>query len=179
MSFILTAVQGTVSELETDLASPANHEREEKVIPVLKNAIKEIVESVGGYLSVSCNGNLNPVAGENGDVINLTITSLTPPIAPSPAEPPFEAPIQPTPVIEETPQPVVGPQPTTEVPAPVVEPTPAPVETPPAAEQTPTPETPQVNIENSISPNPPAVTENSAENPPLPTGEVPPVEPAV
>lgn len=109
MSFELTTVHGTVEELGSDLAAPPLHEREEFVVEEVKKAIYHVVSSLGGYLSVSCNGNINPVAGETGDVINIYITSL-----PQPDSAPVETPVatapgiatgEPTPVTEES-QPV-------------------------------------------------------------------------
>jgi hypothetical protein len=79
MSFKLIPMQGNTSELKSDLESPPTHPREEEVIPVIKQAIDEIVEALGGYLSISCNGNINHVGGESGDVINIYITSLPAP----------------------------------------------------------------------------------------------------
>jgi|ERR1700722_1441326 len=76
MSFEINPVHGTVSELESDLSAPPQHEREEAVVPVIKKAIADLVEALGGYLSVSANGNINPVSGETGDLVNVYITSL-------------------------------------------------------------------------------------------------------
>lgn len=116
MSFEIVPVNGTVNELESDLATLPKHEREELVIPAIKKAIAEIVDALGGYLSVSANGNLNPVSGENGDLVNIYITSLTAPAAStSSAETPPVTEVQsggPTPVTEGTgqPQPVIPPE---------------------------------------------------------------------
>lgn len=109
MSFEITTVHGTVEELGSDLAAPPLHEREEFVVDEVKKAIYHVVTSIGGYLSVSCSGNINPVAGETGDVVQIYITSL-----PQPDSAPVETPIttapgietgEPTPVTEEAPQP--------------------------------------------------------------------------
>lgn len=109
MSFELKAVHGTVEELGSDLAAPPLHEREEFVVEEVKKAIYHVVSALGGYLSVSCSGNINPVAGETGDVVQIYITSL-----PRPDSAPVETPIatapgietgEPTPVTEESPQP--------------------------------------------------------------------------
>jgi hypothetical protein len=87
VSFEISPVHGTVSELESDLSAPPQHEREEAVVPVIKKAIAELVEALGGYLSVSANGNINPVSGETGDLVNIYITSLPiPSSAPVPVE---------------------------------------------------------------------------------------------
>src|ERR1039457_3427593 len=177
MSFEIKPVQGDIAELESDLSSPPQHEREELVIPVVKESIAKIVEALQGYLSISCNGSINPVAGENGDSINIYITSLTAPMAPTPpvtevpVTPPVEIgtpPVQtPTPPVVETP--VVTELPIVETP-PVVETSLEPpiVSIPPAGEAG--QELPQTN-EPIPSPIPPVVTENPAENPPVPTGE--------
>jgi outer membrane biosynthesis protein TonB len=147
MSFELKPVQGNVTELDADLEVPAQHTREEEIIPVVKEAIADIVNVLNEYLSVSCNGNLNPAAGETGDVINISINSLTPP-APIPVEPPVE----PTP-------PVTPPEPTPEpLPTPAPEPAPVPVENPP--------------IPSEPTPSPEPI---SAENPPVVNEEVSPV----
>lgn len=137
MSFEITTVHGTVEELGSDLAAPPLHEREEFVVEEIKKAIYYVVTSLGGYLSVSCSGNINPVAGETGDVVQIYITSL-----PQPDSAPVETPIatapgietgEPTPVAEESPQPqsVVPPEnvePVQQETAPAVEET-APVNT--------------------------------------------------
>lgn len=107
MSFKFNQVEGNVEELKVDLESPPLHPREEQVVPAIKQAITEIVEATQGYLSVSCSGNLNPVAGESGDVINIYITSLPAPTVSTPAQTPPVEEVQtgePTPVTEETPQ---------------------------------------------------------------------------
>lgn len=116
MSFEIVPVNGTVNELESDLASLPKHEREELVIPAIKKAIAEIVDALGGYLSVSANGNLNPVSGENGDLVNIYITSLSAPAIPTtPAETPPVTEVksgEPVPVSEEIgqTQPVIPPE---------------------------------------------------------------------
>lgn len=85
MSFEITPFAGTVQELNVDLSKPSQHEREEFVIEEVKKAIYHIVTSLGGYLSVSCNGNINPVPGETGDLVQIYITSLpAPPVAATP-----------------------------------------------------------------------------------------------
>jgi hypothetical protein len=76
MSFELNPVAGNSTEIITNLKELPQHEREERVIPVIKQAIADIVEELGGYLSVSCKGNLNPVAGETGELVEIYITSL-------------------------------------------------------------------------------------------------------
>jgi hypothetical protein len=87
MSFEITQAEGTAQELSVDLSKPEQHEREEAVMPVITKAITEIVESLGGYLSVSANGNINPVSGETGDVVQIYITSLpAPTVAATPAQ---------------------------------------------------------------------------------------------
>lgn len=133
MSFKLSSVQGTVAELETDLESPAMHDREELVIEEVKKAIDHIVTSLGGYLSVSCGGNINPVSGETGDVVDIHIVSLpyppnteATPVLETPIQPPegvspgepvtaaeVEATTEPSPVITENPEPTI-PQPAQE-----------------------------------------------------------------
>lgn len=97
MSFEITPVQGTVTELDSDLAAPTQHEREDLIIPIVKKAIADIVDAMGGYLSVSCNGNLNPLAGETGDLVQLYITSL-----PVPDSAPVEKVETEIPLVEET-----------------------------------------------------------------------------
>lgn len=101
MSFELAPVQGNVHELETDLEAPPQHTREEDVIPVVKSAIKEIVDALGGYLSVSANGNINPASGESGDHVSILITSLPAPGGETPAPPVVPG--------EETPNPAPAP----------------------------------------------------------------------
>ena len=159
MSFEITPLQGNPTELNGDLEAPASHVREEEVIPVVKTAIKSIVDILGEYLSVSCQGNINPAAGETGDVVQIYITSINPPIAPT--EPPTEStPTTEPPKTEETPAP---PSPERES---APEPAPEPVqETPENTPPTPAPESPE-----NPSENPPVVTE--------PTSETPPTEPA-
>lgn len=88
MSFEITPIAGNVQELNVDLSKPSQHEREEFVIEEVKKAIDHIVTALGGYLSVSCNGNINPISGESGDLVNIYITSLpAPPSAAIPPEP--------------------------------------------------------------------------------------------
>lgn len=87
MSFKINPVEGTVAEIDVDLSTPSQHEREEFVIEEVKKAINHIVTSLGGYLSVSCNGNINPVEGETGDVVNIYITSLPNPVNNGPIMP--------------------------------------------------------------------------------------------
>lgn len=84
MSFEITPVAGTVQELDVDLSKPSQHEREEFVIEEVKKAIDHIVTALGGYLSVSCNGNINPISGESGDLVNIYITSLPAPASVAP-----------------------------------------------------------------------------------------------
>lgn len=74
--FELEPVQGNPTELNTELKELPQHEREENVIPAIQSAVAQIVDAVGGYLSVSVNGNLNPVAGDTGDLIQIYIVSL-------------------------------------------------------------------------------------------------------
>lgn len=92
LSFELTPVQGYVSELETDLKLAPNHEREEFVIEEVKKAIDHIITAMGGYLSVSCNGNLNPISGETGEEVNIKVVSLSPPAGVLPPIPQETAP---------------------------------------------------------------------------------------
>jgi hypothetical protein len=153
MGFTIIQVEGTPAELSVDLSAPVQHEREDTVAPVIKKAITEIAESLGGYLSISANGNINPVSGETGDVVSIYITSLPAPISapvPAPAETPE---IQPSPAQQET--------------APVVEPTPVqPIETPSAIQ------------ENLSSTENPPVPENPVEIVPVaPETPAPVVEP--
>lgn len=85
MSFEITPIAGTAKELNVDLSKPSQHEREEFVIEEVKKAIDHVVTALGGYLSVSCNGNINPISGESGDLVNIYITSLpAPPVAATP-----------------------------------------------------------------------------------------------
>jgi outer membrane biosynthesis protein TonB len=84
MTFEITPVAGTVQELDVDLSKPSQHEREEFVIEEVKKAIDHIVTALGGYLSVSCNGNINPISGESGDLVNIYITSLPVPASAAP-----------------------------------------------------------------------------------------------
>jgi large repetitive protein len=151
MGFSLNPVQGTPAELGSDLESPPKHEREEVVVEVIKSSIEDIVNSLGGYLSVAASGNINQVSGETGDVVNIYITSLpapgstTPPPAETPAEvaPAEGIPVAPEiPVVETAPPTEVGTEPVPVQETPVVEPIPPPVQT----ETAPTPETPVVEI---------------------------------
>lgn len=104
MSFKINSVEGTVAEIDVDLSVPSQHEREDIVIPAIKKAITDIVESLGGYLSISANGNINPVSGETGDVVNIYITSLPAPNLQTTITPEVQT-GEPTPVTEESPQP--------------------------------------------------------------------------
>lgn len=158
MSFEITPVHGTVAELESDLAAPPLHEREELVVPVVKKAIADIVEALGGYLSVSANGNVNPISGETGDLVNIYITSL-----PAPDSVPVETPVATTPGIE------TG-EPTSTVEG-VPGPTPVfiPSENPEPVQQEIAPsglEEATVNTEISTQPVPSATQENPVEEAP-------------
>lgn len=171
MSFKIDSVEGTAAELNIDLSVPTQHEREDTVIPAIKKAITEIVESLGGYLSVSANGNINPVSGETGDVVNIYITSLPNP-NPQTTTMPESAPeaTSETIPVETAEKAIQAEQPQQET-APVVELTPQPVETP------------SVIQENAPSTEPASITENPAEKAPeapAPATEpTPPVTPAV
>lgn len=104
MSFEFKPNAGTVSQLESELNGLPAHEREEFVLGEVKKAIDHIVTALGGYLSLSCNGNINPVAGETGDLVNIYITSL-----PVPPSAPVAAPLPPqegleTPAAETAPE---------------------------------------------------------------------------
>lgn len=74
--FELESVQGTATQIKAELEGLPKHEREDLVISKIKEAVDSIIEAVGGYLSVSVNGNLNPVAGDTGDLVQIYITSL-------------------------------------------------------------------------------------------------------
>lgn len=164
--------QGTVEELDVTFSAPPQHIREEEVVPVVKSAIESIVNALGGYLSVSVNGSINPSSGETGDAINIYITSLTPPIAPNPA--PAGGEVAPTPVGEE-PKPIAEP-PVVETPpaeTPVV-PTPGvPAEPAPVVETT--SETGEVHSESEAPPVEQPVSEVPTSEAPV---ETPPAETA-
>lgn len=84
MSFELKSVQGNVAQLEIELEGLTQHQREEEVMVDIKEAVNHIVAALGGYLSVSCSGNINPVSGETGDVVQIYITSLAAPASSGP-----------------------------------------------------------------------------------------------
>lgn len=90
MTWVLNPFQGTASEVETDLQTEIQNQREEQIIPVVKKSISDIVEALGGYISISANGHFNPASGEPGDVVTIHISSLPEPNAPTP--PPVEVP---------------------------------------------------------------------------------------
>lgn len=90
MTWVLSPFQGTAQEVETDLQTTIQNQREEQIIPVVKKCISDMVEALGGYISVSANGHFNPASGEPGDVIEIHIASLPVPNAPTP--PPVETP---------------------------------------------------------------------------------------
>lgn len=76
MSFTLAAYEGTAQEVVAEMATIPQNTREEEILEVIKKSIAEIVTSVGGYISVTGNGHLNPAAGETGDSISINIVSL-------------------------------------------------------------------------------------------------------
>lgn len=175
MTFEITPVQGTAEELNVDLSAPSQHEREEFVIEEIKKAVDHVVTALGGYLSISCNGNINPVSGENGDLVNIYITSLSAPTS------------APTPTVKEAPDPSgveIGTEPVVipETPAGITPETPSVIEPVPIGEVG-TPEAggaqeaAPVNTENPTAPATPIVTDNPVENPSALAGETPvPVE---
>lgn len=140
MSFEFKPNAGTVSQLESELNGLPAHEREEFVLGEVKKAIDHIVTALGGYLSLSCNGNINPVAGETGDLVNIYITSL-----PVPPSAPVAAPLPPQEGLE-TPAAETAPE-NTEIPTAPVSPT-EPVIAPTNPEST-APLTPQGLVEAS------------------------------
>lgn len=187
MGFTLQPVQGTVQELATDLAELPKHEREEKVITVVKECIDDIVQALGGYLSVSCNGNINPVPGENGDLVNIYITSLSAPSSatPVPTIPPAEVVPTEAPVnTENTGAPVAETNPSTPAGSAPKENETVPIETTtPPAEFPPSEDTP-VSVEAPVATPPtepvetgPVITEAPAELPLDPTSPSSPATP--
>jgi hypothetical protein len=164
MSFEITQVEGTVDQIKIDLSEPSHHEREEQVVTVVKQAISDVASSLGGYLSVSCSGNINPVSGETGDLIQIYITSL--PVPQSAQTPPVETPKvqtgESTPVTEESPQPQSVMTPENQEP---VQQETAPSE-PPV-------ETPLVIQENPTSTQPSTAPEIPAEKSPEVSSEAP------
>jgi hypothetical protein len=98
MSFTFKPVKGNASEIAAELQSESQHTREDEVLPVVTQAIDNIVNSLGGYLSVDASGHINAAQGEPGDTIAIRIVSLSAPESPTPAE---VAPIAPesTPVL--------------------------------------------------------------------------------
>jgi hypothetical protein len=176
LSFEITPVQGSVAELAIDLSVPSQHQREEFVIEEVKKAIDHIVTALGGYLSVSCNGNLNPVSGENGDLVNIYITSLSAPTS-APTTPVIESPGITTPETPITTETTAENPPVTEVPVatevPVITEPPV-VTVPPAGESG--QEVPQINETEVGAPAAGGGQEIGPDNPPAPPSTEPPTD---
>jgi hypothetical protein len=79
MSFTLTPYQGWAQEVAIDLEVPAQNRREEETVSAIKDSVVKIVAAMGGYISVTGNGHLNPIAGETGDSVSINIVSISSP----------------------------------------------------------------------------------------------------
>lgn len=83
-TFKVDTVQGDAEGIVATITTDISNERQNRVYVAVSEAIHSLVRELGGYLSVSATGNVNEQEGVLGDNINIQISSLLRPSAPTP-----------------------------------------------------------------------------------------------
>jgi hypothetical protein len=89
VSFSIKPEQVDSGSVDPESTSEPAHEREASVLEIIKTAISDISEVLGGHVAYSASGHVNEDSlAEGGDNVNLQISTLLSPDAPTPvAEP--------------------------------------------------------------------------------------------
>lgn len=78
MAFFANAV-AEADKLKVEFTTEAVHEREERVLAVLKEAGEKLSAELGGHLVLTATGHINEDPGSVGDNLNLQISSTIAP----------------------------------------------------------------------------------------------------
>lgn len=87
MSWTLKSVQDRAENISVEIGSQSGNDRENEVLGVVVESAQAIVDALGGYVSVSGYGHVNPAEGEPNDQVSLQIVSLPEPGGETPAAP--------------------------------------------------------------------------------------------
>lgn len=82
MSFATELFQGDAQDVTVKFKYKLDHEREQRVLAVITEAVEKLSAELGGYLAISATGHINDYQGGVGDNLNLQINSLLPPAKP-------------------------------------------------------------------------------------------------
>ena len=154
MSFSFVPFQGLATEYTAATEGSPSNSREAEVLPHLTTAVQDVVEALGGYVSVDVRGNILPAPGETGESINVLIASLTPPAGVTlnaPVAPETKPPAEQTQLIPD-PEPAKEEEPAKPVEVPTPEPAPAPAPVP--EQPAPAPVQPVAPVVAPVEPTP-------------------------